>query len=48
MVDSPAEVLAYAADLQDGKADQGGTVVFLSAVQRLADQAQQFLATIGR
>lgn len=48
MADEPCEVLGYVADLQDGRVEQRGTIGFLEAIQRLADQTQQFLTAIGR
>ncbi len=44
----PVEVLGIVDDLQDGKADEDGTVRFLTEVRGMVDQGRRFLDAVGR
>jgi hypothetical protein len=48
MTGSPVEVLGIAADLEDGRADQEGTVRFLDRIEGMIDQGQRLLKSVGR
>jgi len=45
--DDPGEALGIANDLEDGRADEGGTIAFLSEMRSLLGQGSKFLETIG-
>ncbi len=45
--DDPGEVLGIANDLEDGRADEGGTIAFLSEMRNLLDQGSKFLESVG-
>ena len=47
-MDDPGEVLGIASDLEDGRADENGTVQFLTEVRGLVDQGRRFLDAVGR
>jgi hypothetical protein len=47
LIDEPAEVLGYVADLQDGVVDLPGTKSFIEGINGLMDQGAKFLKSIG-
>lgn len=44
----PGEILEIVEDLQDGRADDDGTLKFLTEVSGLVDQGRRFLDAVGR
>lgn len=47
-MDDSGEVLGIASDLEDGRADEDGTLKFLTEVGALVDQGRRFLDAVGR
>jgi hypothetical protein len=46
MLDDSGEVLGIASDLEDGRADEDGTLKFLTEVGALVDQGRRFLDAV--
>lgn len=40
-------MLGIASDLEDGRADEDGTIAFLSEMRTLVDQGAKFLESVG-